>query len=381
MANNNKNIKELVSNDGDSTVELETLVRQQSFAPDDAISGHGSSPKSRSESYNRLQLDMERFRAKWLGLATELRTREQISKYLNNELEELQDSLGCTIDLLKKRDEKIKALESEIREFNNEKRIAALTSAVAAAEKKCATFGEELASLHESHAGEIRMIRLELGEAQETMSQNDLISEQLASDLDETQVYRAELERMLKKSEHTSQSRIEHLEKENHKLRRDLGKLNDKLGANNQSINCLLTELAQNGQKVHSIEVIEDAVHEIDDHKSGNIDAQVPAEQERIARLLIGSVKGRELRFPLFKNRLTIGRSRHNDVQLKGSCISRRHAVVVTDGESTRVIDWGSKNGVSVNSQPITEHFLKNGDVVTVGTATFRYEERKKRGT
>ena len=373
MANNNKNIKELVSDHGDPTVELETLVRQQSFAPDDA--------KSRSESYNRLQFDMERFRAKWLSLATELRTREQISKYLNNELEELQDSLGCTIDLLKDRDEKIKVLESEIREFNNEKRIAALTSAVAAAEKKCATIGEELASLHESHAGEIRMIRLELGEAQETMSQNDLISEQLASDLDETQVYRAELERMLKNSEHTSQSRIEHLEKENSKMRREMGKLNDKLGANNQSINCLLTELAQNGQKVHSIEVIEDAVHEIDDHKSGNIDAQVPAEQERIARLLIGSVKGRELRFPLFKNRLTIGRSRHNDVQLKGSGISRRHAVVVTDGESTRVIDWGSKNGVSVNSQPVTEHFLKNGDVVTVGTATFRYEERKKRGT
>ena len=337
MANNNKNINELVTNDDDPTVELETLVRQQSL----------------SKPNNRLQLDMERFRAKWLGLTTDVRQRDQ----------------------------KIRGLESEIREFNSEKRIATLTSAVAAAENNCRNIGEELASLQKSHTDEIRMIRLELGEAQETMSQNDLISEQLESDLVETQTYRAELERMLKKFDHTSQSRIEHLEKENLKLRHDSDTLIDKMGAKNQSINCLLAELADKGQQTQSIEVLEDAKHDIDDRLSAKTDAHVPAEQERIARLLIGSVKGRELRFPLFKNRLTIGRSRHNDVQLKGSRISRRHAVVVTDGEVTRVIDWGSKNGVSVNSQPITEHFLKNGDVVTVGTAKFRYEERKKRGT
>lgn len=364
MTNNKKNINELVDHDDDPTVGLETLVREQSFVDDDSrsaahgandntMSGHKSARNSLAKPNNRLQLDMEHFRAKWLNLATEVRQRDQ----------------------------KIRALESEIQEFNTEKRIAALTSAVAAAEKNCAKIGEELASLHKSHADEIRMIRLELGEAQETMSQNDLISEQLESDLVETQAYRAELERMLNKFEHTSQSRIKHLEKENRKLRCESDKLNDKLGANNQSINCLLAELAEKSQQTQSIEVVEDAMHEIDDHLSAKTDGHVPAEQERIARMLIGSVKGRELRFPLFKNRLTIGRSRHNDVQLKGPCISRRHAVVVTDGELTRVIDWGSKNGVSVNSQPITEHFLKNGDIVTIGTAKFRYEERKKRGT
>lgn len=364
MANNKKNINELVDNDDDSTVGLETLAREQSFvddesrsaadgANDSAILGHKSDPRSVSTANNRLQLDMERFRAKWLGLATDVRQRDQ----------------------------KITALESEIREFNNEKRIAALTSAVAAAEKNYAKIGEELALLRKSHADEIRMIRLELSEAQDTMSQNDLISEQLESDLVETQSYRAALERMLNKFEQTSQSRIEHLEKENRNLQHESDELIDKMGAKNESINCLLAELAEKSQQTHSIEVVEDAMHEIDDRISAKPDAHVPAEQERITRLLIGSVKGRELRFPLFKNRLTIGRSRHNDVQLKGSCISRRHAVIVTDGEVTRVIDWGSKNGVSVNSQPITEHFLKNGDVVTVGTAKFRYEERKRRGT
>jgi pSer/pThr/pTyr-binding forkhead associated (FHA) protein len=53
--------------------------------------------------------------------------------------------------------------------------------------------------------------------------------------------------------------------------------------------------------------------------------------------------------------------------------------VIVIEKDITRLIDWGSKNGVFVNSHRIKEHFLKNGDVVAVGTAEFRYEERQKR--
>ena len=76
---------------------------------------------------------------------------------------------------------------------------------------------------------------------------------------------------------------------------------------------------------------------------------------------------------------MTIGRTEQNDIQLKAAYISRRHAVIATEGDSTRVIDWGSKNGVFVNSKRVTEHFLKNGDIVAIGTAKFRYEERPKR--
>jgi pSer/pThr/pTyr-binding forkhead associated (FHA) protein len=54
--------------------------------------------------------------------------------------------------------------------------------------------------------------------------------------------------------------------------------------------------------------------------------------------------------------------------------------VVQTDGNTTRVIDWGSRNGVFVNSKRVTEHFLKNGDIVAIGNVHFRYDERPKRG-
>ena len=103
------------------------------------------------------------------------------------------------------------------------------------------------------------------------------------------------------------------------------------------------------------------------------------SDRERITRVLVGRFGSQELRFPLFKNRLTIGRTEDNDIQLKTSYISRRHAVILTEGDATRVIDWGSKNGVFVNSERVKEHLLSNGDIVAIGNVKFRYEERPKR--
>jgi pSer/pThr/pTyr-binding forkhead associated (FHA) protein len=106
---------------------------------------------------------------------------------------------------------------------------------------------------------------------------------------------------------------------------------------------------------------------------------QAPRSTDRVTRVLLGKIGDKLLRFPLFKDRLTIGRSADNDIQLNAPFISRKHAVVTTDGETTRVIDWGSMNGVYVNSGRVTEHFLKNGDIVTIGNAHFRYDERPMR--
>jgi hypothetical protein len=206
-----------------------------------------------------------------------------------------------------------------------------------------------------------------------------LVTEQLAGDLVETRGFRLELESKLSESEESSKSTIEDLEKENRNLRCESDELRDKLETKSEAIQCLLTELTKKSQQIESIGDIEEVIHEIDDRMSQRIDDHGPVERDRVTRVLIGTIDDQELRFPLFKDRLTIGRTKQNDIQLKAAHISRRHAVIVTEGDATRVIDWGSKNGVFVNSRRITEHFLKNGDTVTVGTAEFRYEERPKR--
>jgi len=101
----------------------------------------------------------------------------------------------------------------------------------------------------------------------------------------------------------------------------------------------------------------------------------------RITRLLVGRFHDQDLRYPLFKDRLTIGRTRDNDIHLNVDYVSRKHAVLVIDGEKTRIIDWGSKNGVYVNSKRIKERFLNRGDTVTIGPVEFRYEELTRRDT
>lgn len=258
-------------------------------------------------------------------------------------------------------------------------RISQLEAEVAAAHDERTRSEEQISRLHSEHAEEIRTIRFELGEAQETVAQQELIAEQLASDLVDTRGYRAELERMLTRTEASSQDKIEALEKLNAKLEAELDDYRDKLATKSDAVNCLLAELAKKTRQIESIVEIEDVLEEIDEHVSEHIVQSSSSERERITRLLIGSVEGQELRFPLFKNRLTIGRTDQNDIQLKANYVSRRHAVIVTDREATRLIDWGSKNGVFVNGTRVTEHFLNTGDIVTIGTADFRYEERPKR--
>jgi len=302
--------------------------------------------------------------------------RAQIER-TNSYADELRQQLQQRTEVSEHAADQHEYLESSIAEAN--KTISELEQTLELEAAGNAELRVELAELHMTQAEEIRMIRFELGDAQETVAQHELVTEQLASDLVNTRGYRDELEQMLSKSEESKQSQYEQLDAEARKLRRSVDDLESKLDSKSEAVNYLLCELAKKTQQIESISEIDDVIHEIDDRISEHIDEPVATDRDRVTRVLIGSIEGQELRFPLFKDRLTIGRTDQNDIQLKASYVSRRHAVIVTDGDKTRVIDWGSKNGVFVNSSRVTEHFLSNGDTVTIGTADFRYEERPKR--
>jgi len=497
MTNENKNINELVSNDDDPTAELEALTIREDFSrPGKSASSesdlctHGfddseaiaadvasvselkSDLQVRSETIERLQFDIQQLRAKWLGLETEIKAREELTDRLNLELKSSASKLERKDKLLQKRDRAIKALKAEIRErdksfrelqisvdeinvakdelesgdeinrahkqlaeaqgqlaakealsrdlesqhertekyadglrqqlsdvssnsqetlgerdvlaqslANAQKKIEELSRELGAARKSAEETNIALENAAKTHAEEIRLVRFELGEAEETLAQNEHIGEQLASDLVDTRSFRDELERMLNKNEEQSSNSIRTLGKKAAKLEKQVRDYEDKLETKSEAINCLIAELAKKSHEIDSIGEMEEVIQEIDDRMSERIDdSPYPdRDRERITRLLIGRIDNQELRFPLFKNRLTIGRTEQNDIQLKAQYISRRHAVITTEGDAARVVDWGSKNGVYVNSERVTEHFLKNGDIVTIGIAEFRYEELPKR--
>ncbi len=497
MANENKKTNELVDDDDDPTSELEALTDRHLLefgavgADDEAeadantfdiadlsddvtdgksLDGLKSDLRKRSETIERLQYDIAQLHARWLGLETEIKAREELTDRLTARLDEAEEKLASRDRTLSERDRSIKSLKAEIRERQQsyqtlveeadelreraeelsaradiesanqilEQQAGQLVSALAendelrsqlarteayadelrrghadlgeeagyaharwesisdaltGTEKRAAELTEELgetraaleASQNEireaesAHEKEMSLLRFEMGEAEETLAQNEEISEQLTSDLIDSRGYRDQLEKMLVETEERSQSRIEELEAQIQKLEKTAAEQEQQLAAKGEAINCLLSELSRKSHEIDSIDEMEHVIQEIDDRMSERIDERPQTDKDRTTRLLVGRIGNQELRFPLFKDRLTIGRTSQNDIQLNAHYISRRHAVVVTEGDTTRVIDWGSKNGVFVNSTKVKEHFLENGDIVTIGTAKFRYEERPKR--
>lgn len=76
---------------------------------------------------------------------------------------------------------------------------------------------------------------------------------------------------------------------------------------------------------------------------------------------------------PLNKERTTIGRKPHNDIQIDNLAISGEHAVVITILNDSFLEDLGSTNGTFVNGQPIKKHFLQNNDTIELGKYRLKY--------
>ena len=263
-------------------------------------------------------------------------------------------------------------------------KVGDLSAKLADTEKQNATLTDKLSNIEKGFADEIRKIRFELGAAQETITDQDTINVELTSDLYDNKGFQQSLEIQLKEAEEQHEQTIRQLEQEANKLRNQAEDYEYKLENKDNAIAALMTELTKRSESIESIGEIENVIQEIDERMSEHLDEQDLDEQdtvsrERVTRLLVGESDGQEVRFPLFKDRLTIGRTANNDIQLNEQCISRRHAVIVTENSSTRIVDWGSKNGVYVNENRVAEQMLKNGDVVMIGITEFRYEERPKR--
>jgi vacuolar-type H+-ATPase subunit I/STV1 len=255
-----------------------------------------------------------------------------------------------------------------------------LTDRLEAGERLSRELRQEHEEAERRYQDEVGRLRGELEAAKDTAAQRRTLSEQLTSDLAESSAMCRALENQLAEADRVRDRDIRDLSKQVAQLRQQIDDYERKLSNKDAAINALLTELAHKPENEEDSASADDVVHRLADRKPHTADERVGhQEKDRVTRLLIGSIEGQELRFPLFKDKLTIGRTVHNDIQLKAQYVSRRHAVVVTEDDHTRIVDWGSKNGIYVNGRRVTEKVLKNGDRVTVGTAEFKFEERPKR--
>jgi diguanylate cyclase (GGDEF)-like protein len=85
--------------------------------------------------------------------------------------------------------------------------------------------------------------------------------------------------------------------------------------------------------------------------------------------VISGKIAGKM--FKIDQSEMLIGRSDEADIQIEDEGVSRKHAKIIrmADGQ-IMLIDLGSTNGTYFNGVRITEHILKDGDKIQIGSTT-----------
>jgi len=99
----------------------------------------------------------------------------------------------------------------------------------------------------------------------------------------------------------------------------------------------------------------------VDDARSG-LDAP--------GRYLAYEEGGRHVVLPIRQDWTRIGRSLSAEVRFDDATVSRRHAQVVVEGGSVRVLDDRSLNGIAVNGRRVESAPLRDGDELSIGRHT-----------
>ena len=93
-----------------------------------------------------------------------------------------------------------------------------------------------------------------------------------------------------------------------------------------------------------------------------------------VSKVLVLLDPERPIKYPLFKETMTIGRSESADIQIKNDFLSRLHARIVSTPGGAAIEDVESKNGIRVNAKLVgTRQELRHGDIVDLGRLRFRF--------
>src|SRR5271169_5553811 len=76
----------------------------------------------------------------------------------------------------------------------------------------------------------------------------------------------------------------------------------------------------------------------------------------------------------LTESLITIGRTDETSICIPDTNISKRHGILVRDGDTYQLHDFNSTNGTFVNGEPIMAVKLQDGASIRLGPIELRYE-------
>lgn len=92
------------------------------------------------------------------------------------------------------------------------------------------------------------------------------------------------------------------------------------------------------------------------------------------AKLTIIDGKDEGKSIDITREEIFAGRSLDNDFVISDISVSRKHFKVLREGETFKVEDTGSGNGIRVNGKKETSVVLYDGDLITAGARTIKFE-------
>ncbi|HEV2229911.1 MAG TPA: FHA domain-containing protein [Steroidobacteraceae bacterium] len=259
-------------------------------------------------------------------------------------------------------------------------RLATLEAELAAARRRGAELEEELTKVRsdmEEWAGAVRAAQVERSGHLASIAAGDARGKQLEDRVAE----QVDMLRTLQTASDAAIERTRELEADLRAAEEAIGRLESQL----RSRNVRVSELEKaNQQWRHTLDETRAAHIDTDTHLALREAAHAVPEEgvarepapEGATRLLIRSDGEREVMHVLGR-KTSVGRTPDNDLQIDAKYVSRHHAVILAGPAHTIVEDLNSTNGVLVNGRRIVRETLKDGDLVTIGRAEYRFALRR----
>ena len=201
-------------------------------------------------------------------------------------------------------------------------------------------------------------------------SQNDADREQIGEFQREVAELRFERDRLLEQQAEAA-SRVDSLEQEladskaaTVELKGRLAKFKSRMAGLEHDVAAkaeVIDAFDWSATRIASLPASEDAISKGDD------DAQAQAQTQGRMLVPLGEEATVQSGYSLSNVEVTIGRSKNSDIRILDNVVSRLHARIATENDTTIIEDLGSKNGVFVNSHRIDRAVLHHGDVLSVG--------------